>query len=210
MSGRCAAPHRALLLLFTMDDSNTGVAPMSLLRGRSRLDAKADVDRAFEVLYETCFDRVYALARWQLGDADAARDIASQTFLKAYEGRDRAPSGEAMTLWLFRIARNTIIDYLRVHRRRALKTTSIDERVDVAAEQSDGPEASVHRREQRVLLLKALDVLPERDRAMLALKFGAQRTNREICRILDMSEGAVAMRLLRALRKLRAEFGDLT
>lgn len=191
-----------------MDDPNTSVAPLPLIRSHSRLEAAADRDQAFEVLYETCFDRIYALARWQLGDADAAEDVVSQTFLKAYQGRHRAPAGEAMTLWLFRIARNTIIDYLRVHRRRAVRTTSIEELLETA-DTGEGPEQAAHRSERRTQLLKAVGALPERDRAVLGLKFGAQRTNREICRILELSEGAVAMRLFRALRRLRDVIGDM-
>ena len=189
-----------------MDDHNITAAPLPFA-GSAHAEA-ADPDAAFEALYQASFARVYALARWQLGDPDAAQDVVSQTFLKAFEHRRRAPSGEGMTLWLFRIARNTVIDYLRVHRRRAGHTTSIDELAE-PIDAGDSPEAAAARRERRAQLLRALAELPERDRAVLALKFGAQRTNREICRILDLSEGAVAMRLLRALRRLRQECGDM-
>jgi RNA polymerase sigma factor (sigma-70 family) len=51
--------------------------------------------------------------------------------------------------------------------------------------------------------------LPERDRTLLALKFSARRTNREIAGILSVSEGAVSMRLLRALRRLRDHLQEL-
>jgi RNA polymerase sigma-70 factor (ECF subfamily) len=189
-----------------MDDHNITAAPLAFA-GRAHADA-ADQDAAFEALYQASFARVYAMARWQLGDADAAQDVVSQTFLKAFEHRRRAPAGEGMTLWLFRIARNTVIDYLRVHRRRASHTTSLDELVE-PADAGESPEGAAGRRERRAHLLRALAELPERDRAVLALKFGAQRTNREVSQILDLSEGAVSMRLLRALRRLRQECGDM-
>ena len=54
-----------------------------------------------------------------------------------------------------------------------------------------------------MLLLSVMSELDKDDQTVLGLKFTAQQTNREIAAILDLTEGAVSMRLLRALRRLR-------
>ena len=64
--------------------------------------------------------------------------------------------------------------------------------------------------ERRVIAIRpgGASGLPESDRELLALKFIAHHTNREIAVVLEISEAAVAMRLLRALRKLRKQLQD--
>jgi RNA polymerase sigma-70 factor (ECF subfamily) len=58
-------------------------------------------------------------------------------------------------------------------------------------------------------MIRVIGTLSDDDRTMLALKFGGHRTNREIAAIMDLSEGAVSMRLLRALRRLRDQLQEM-
>jgi RNA polymerase sigma factor (sigma-70 family) len=71
------------------------------------------------------------------------------------------------------------------------------------------PEALYAAKERQARLLRAMSAMCVDDRMLLSLKFTAQRTNREVADILGISEAAVSMRLLRALRRLRERLADL-
>lgn len=161
----------------------------------------------FAKFYAAAFPRVYAFVRSQVGNAEAAQEIVGRTFLKAYRHREKAPGGDRSIVWVFRIAHNVLIDYRRVEGRRDAANVSIEELSEFADGIAD-PEAAYAARERHALLLKVMSELDEDDRTILALKFAAQRMNREIGEILHISEAAVSMRLLRALRRLRKRLAE--
>jgi RNA polymerase sigma-70 factor (ECF subfamily) len=104
--------------------------------------------------------------------------------------------------WIFRVAHTTLIDYWRVEKRRESASLALDEIAELTAE-SENPEAACERKQRSAHILKVMNGLSDDDQMLLALKFVAQRTNHEIAGILSLSEGAVSMRLFRALRRLR-------
>lgn len=156
----------------------------------------------FETLYEAAFPRVYAFVRYQVSRTETAQEIVSRVFLKAYRHRHKIPAGDSGTHWVFRIAHTTLIDYWRVEGRRERANVPVQELSDLPAT-STTPEADYQRRQEVSALLQVMSDLSYDDRAMLALKFSADRTNRDIASILNLTEAAVSMRLLRALRRLR-------
>ena len=166
------------------------------------------VDAAFTALYEAHFSRVYALVRAQVLSTSDAHDLVGRIFLKAYAGWRRAPRGEEAVWWLFRIARTTLIDYRRVEGRRASVRASLDDVAEIRDNAAD-PEAGYSAKERGTLLLEVVGRLDANSRMLLNLKFTARRTNREIAGILRISEAAVSMRLMRALRRLRDELTTL-
>lgn len=157
---------------------------------------------AFETLYAAAFPKVYAFLRCQVATTETAQELVSRAFLKAYRHREKAPPGDAAMQWMFRIAHNTLIDYWRVERRHERASLPIQEMTELPAA-SPNPEAAYERKQQLSDLLQVIGDLADEDRALLALKFVAHRTNREIAGILRLSEAAVSMRLLRSLRRLR-------
>jgi RNA polymerase sigma-70 factor (ECF subfamily) len=128
--------------------------------------------------------------------------------VKAYRrwGNERCDHGTV--LWLFRTARTTLIDYWRGEGQRERVTVSADELEDVPARNSD-PEAGFAAKERQALVQQTISDLGRDDRMLLALKFAGERTNREVAAILTISEAAVSMRLLRALRALRERLRNL-
>lgn len=156
----------------------------------------------FEALYATAFSKVYAFIRCQVANTETAQELVSRIFLKAYRHRAKAPVGDAAIPWVFRIAHTTLIDYWRVERPRERASLPIQEIAELPAASID-PEAAYERKRQMIDMLQVVSDLADDDRTMLALKFAADRTNREIAVILNISEGAVSMRLLRSLRRLR-------
>jgi RNA polymerase sigma-70 factor (ECF subfamily) len=167
-------------------------------------DAPAADHASFEALYATAFPKVYGYMRCQVACADIAQELVSRVFFKVYRHWQHAPAEPAVMQWVFRIARNTLIDYWRTDKRRATASLSIEDVGTLRAPSRD-PEAEYQSRQRRSDVIRALADLPESDSELLALKFIAHRTNREIAVVLEISEAAVAMRLLRALRRLRKE-----
>ncbi len=157
----------------------------------------------FEQLYVIAFPKVYAFIRSQVRTVETAQDIVGRIFLKAYQHYAKAPADGAALVWLFRIAHTVLIDHWRVDGRRDSSNISIEDLSDISETKSN-PEAAYSLKERKGLLLSAIQELGRDDRALLDLKFNAQQTNREIAAILDLREAAVSMRLLRALRRVRA------
>jgi RNA polymerase sigma-70 factor (ECF subfamily) len=168
----------------------------------------ADV-AAFEQLYDSTFPKVYGFIRSQVATTETAQELVSRVFLKAYRYQTRAPRGEAALNWIFRIAHTTLIDYWRVERRRERASLPIDDIVELPAVAVRNPEAAYERKRQLSDLLHVVNDLADDDRAMLAMKFAAHRTNRDIAVILNLSEGAVSMRLVRSLKRLRARLESM-
>ena len=182
-------------------------ASLGLFASRALADVER-LDSAFDELYRAAWPKVYSFVRCQVRDAQIAQELAGRVFFKAYVNRARAPSGPAAILWIFRIAHNTVIDHWRVEQRREPVRLSLDELADVPSRGLD-PEAAYVIKERQALVIRAMGELDAPERSLLALKFAAQRTNREIAAILDLSEAAISMRLLRALRRVRRRLRDL-
>lgn len=137
--------------------------------------------------------RVYAYVAYRVGDGYAAEDIASETFERALRYRDSFdPRRGDPASWLIGIARRCIADAAL---RRDLPT---DELPEIAIE---GHEEGAVR---RIELAAAVAHLDERDRELVALRFGGDLTARQIGELLDMRTNAVEVALHRALAKLRA------
>lgn len=166
------------------------------------------MDGTFVQFYEVAFPRVYAFIRSHVASMQVAQDIAGRVFLKAYQHRAKLPVGEEGMLWAFRVARTTLIDHWRVENRRESVSISLEELADVPTALAD-PEALYLTKERSARLLRVIGELDEEERLVLTLKFTAQCMNREIGAILGLAPGAVSMRLLRALRRLRARLLEL-
>lgn len=167
-------------------------------------------DEAFTHLYQAAFSRMYAFVRAQINDTAAAEEITGRVFLKAYLHRHRLPDGDAAMQWLFRVAHNTLIDYVRVEGRRQRASVPLGDIHHLAHERQADPEAQYAAKERATLVFRAMAALDEPERTLLALKFVADRTNLQIAEILGISPGAVSMRALRALERLRRMVAEMS
>jgi RNA polymerase sigma-70 factor, ECF subfamily len=157
-----------------------------------------DADTAFDRLYRSSRDDVYAYAAGLLRDPAAAEEVTATAFERAYRKRTRfdANRGSARA-WLFGIARNAALDELR---RRGRQAALAGDPVDVAsAQSSEEPEDG----ELRVVLSGALEQLDARERELIALKFFAGLSNAEIARVIRISESNAGTKLHRVVNKLR-------
>lgn len=159
---------------------------------------------SFDSTYRLVLPRIYAYMRHQVATADTAQELVSRVFFKVYKHWQRAPAEPATIPWILRIARNTLIDYWRTDKRRDAACLPIDGFESLRTLSFD-PETRLRRQQRRSDVIRAIHDLPEVDRELVSMKFAAHLTNREIAAMLSISEAAVSMRLLRALRRLRAQ-----
>ena len=153
----------------------------------------------WDALYADQLPRVYNYFRYRVGDGAVAEDLTSLTFEKAWVARNRYRRDlAAFSTWLMSIARNVAIDHYR--RRRDHAPLEMAEHVAGG----DDPHREVERRETFERLARLLNELPERDRELVSLKYGAELTNRAIARQLKLTETNVGTLLHRAVQKLRA------
>ena len=167
-----------------------------LLLGLVKSASKVD----FEAVYRTELPRVYNFFRYRLGDDQTAEDLTAETFEKAWRHRERYRHDLAsFSTWLFTIARRVATDHFRKWRptlpldqvEGSIHTQSIE---DTAQERTEFAQLSV-------LLAR----LAERERELVALKYGAGLTNRAIARISGLSESNVSTILSRVTHQLRAQ-----
>lgn len=152
---------------------------------------------AFEDLYRSSRDDVYAYVATLVRDRVAAEDVTALAFERAYRRRAsfRRERGSERA-WLFGIARNAALDELR--RRRRLAPLLVEPESAPEHDREDAEQAI-----RRVAVRSALAGLPGRDRELIALKFHAGLRNAEIARVLGMSETNAGTMLHRAIERLR-------
>jgi RNA polymerase sigma-70 factor (ECF subfamily) len=156
----------------------------------------------WEAVYREEMPRVFNYFRYRGFERSTAEDLTSATFEKAWRARDRyRRERAAISTWLLAIARNVAID----HFRRSRSEVPLD--VEVAGDE-ETPEAAALRAGQSHRLTEMLRDLPERERELLALKYGADATNRAIATITGLSESNVGTILHRTVVSLRARWDD--
>ena len=157
----------------------------------------------WDALYELELPRIYNFFRYRVGDGPEAEDLTSTTFEKAWRARHRYRRDLAsFRTWLYAIARNVAIDHFRQKRDHA----SLDEAEGVAA--GETPEDAAVRRSEVARLSHLLSLLPDRERELLSLKYGAGLTNRAIARMTGLSESNVGTIVHRTVALLRAGWNE--
>ena len=157
----------------------------------------------WEASFTEQLPRIYNFFRYRVGPGVVAEDLTAATFEKAWGARSRYRKDRAaFGTWLFAVARNVAVDYFRGTK----NTVPLDE----AAELSGGPnpEDLAERRSDEDRLGRLLARRSERERELLALKYGAECTNRDIARVTGLSESNVGSILHRAVRALRADWDE--
>lgn len=159
--------------------------------------------RDFDAWFRDHRETVYRYVRFRVATRERAEDITSDVFLKALRALHRYDPGRSSPrTWLLRIARNCVTDHLRALRRRGSLHVSLDRAPDLASG-APSQEERILRQEQVNRLLNAVATLLEKDQEILSLRYGAGLRNTEIAATLDISCNVVAVRLHRALGRLR-------
>lgn len=145
----------------------------------------------FERMFRAEYPRLVALGVAMTGSTEVARDLAQETMARAYAHFDTVAAAGAPSAWLRRVMSNLLIDH---HRRRGSERVALDRIARrPVAEASMPSESRFH---------ELLAVLPERQRAVVALYYADDLSIEEIAEVLDVAQGTVKALLWKARRRL--------
>jgi len=152
-------------------------------------------------IYLDLAPRVYNYFRYRLGRESEVEDLTARTFEKAWVARERYRRDLAgFSTWLFTIAQNLIVDHYRSRRNHV----SIDLAVNVTTDEI--AQSNLERQSDLSRLASLTRELPPRERELLALKYGAGISNRDIAGLTGLTESNVGSILHRLVQNLRARW----
>jgi len=160
----------------------------------------------WKAVYDDLLPRLFHYFCYRTGDADAAEELTALTLETAWEkcGRYQKQLG-AFNVWVFGIARKTAAQYFRTHR----VLLPLESAINTPAPGMVEEETQKNLAFERVCSLLA--EFPDRERELVALKYGADLTNREIAHLRGLSEsnvGTIVSRVITKLRKVWEEEND--
>jgi RNA polymerase sigma-70 factor (ECF subfamily) len=165
--------------------------------------AKAGDAEAFGRLFDHYHERVYRYVAARVRRPSDAEDLAQLVFVKALEALPRYEQrGVPFGGWLFRLARNVVIDHIRTNREHV----ELDELAERPGRDA-GPEAQLLARLEMDAVAAALERLTEEQRDAIALRFFAGLSAREAAEAMGKQEGTVRGIQFRAIAALRRHLG---
>ena len=148
----------------------------------------------FHELYSRYADDVYRFAHWMSGNPDDARDITSETFVRAFTAPNE-PRMDSVKAYLFTIARN-------LHRKQWRRASRHDPLDEALPDPASPPDEVAAQRDEFQQALVAMQSLPELDRTVLLLRAEEELSYQDIAAMTGLSVTAAKVRVFRARAKL--------
>jgi RNA polymerase sigma-70 factor (ECF subfamily) len=159
-------------------------------------------NKDFETLAVPLLDGLYNFARWLSGDADEARDLVQETFVKSLKGFSSFREGTNFRAWMYRILRNTFLTSRTGLERRNTQQEDEEGLAEISISQ-ETPEVALIRRADTELVQAAIAHLPPAFREVVLLADLEEMKYQEIAEALDIPIGTVMSRLARARKQIR-------
>lgn len=162
--------------------------------------------KAFESLVQMHEMKIYNLALRMTGNPEDAQDLAQEAFLTAFRRLGEFRMESRFSTWMYRLASNLCIDFLRREKRRKTISYPLEDWEGQAPDIPDhrhDPHAELERAEQRRMLEAGLCKLSPEHRQILILREISGLTYDEIGAILGLESGTVKSRIARARLRLR-------
>jgi RNA polymerase sigma-70 factor (ECF subfamily) len=183
------------------------------------LDVKAGDEQSFALLLQRYRSPLVNFLYRMVRNREQAEDLAQEVFLRVYRARQEYVPSAKFTTWLFRIATNLALNSVRDNRYRHMEI-SLDAPVSAGAEADDErpldvadrhPDIEQHLIEEarKKMVRRAIEKLPEKQRAAVLLHKYQDLDYSEIAKVLSCSESALKSLLFRAYESLRIELAPL-
>ena len=141
---------------------------------------------AFAQLYEEHFDKIYRYVTLKIGNETEAEDMTQQVFLNALKSISSFKwKGIPFSAWLFRIAHNQVVDYLRSKKRT---TVPLDESL---VSNDNNPQLLTEQKLDIEQLILATEKLTEAQRDVISLRFAGELSIAQVAKAMGKSQGAV-------------------
>jgi RNA polymerase sigma-70 factor (ECF subfamily) len=162
-------------------------------------DRSSRLDVPFEEMYRQHAPRIYSLACRMAGSPEDGEDLLQEIFLQAYRKLDSFKGDSALGTWLYRLALNHCLDYVRSRQAKMKKATeSLD------ATQTWEPSSRRDTPIARLDLDRALEKLPDGCREAFVLHDIEGFDHKEVAKLLNIAEGTSKSQVFKARLKLRA------
>jgi RNA polymerase sigma-70 factor, ECF subfamily len=176
-------------------------------------EALRGIQPAYKQLMKKYHDPIFNLIYRIVHNREQVEDLTQETFVKAFASLQNFNEEFAFSTWLYKIATNSTIDYIR---KRKLDTFSIDKPVgleegDFRFELPDTtfePDKSIIQRQRASIIEEAINSLPEKYRRVIILRHTEERDYAEIAKILNLPIGTVKAHIFRARELLNKYLRD--
>jgi len=165
--------------------------------------AKDGDQKAYAELMQRYKDSIYFMALKMVNNKDDAMDLTVETFGKAFENLEKYKPDFAFSTWLFRIATNNCIDFIRKKKLNVVSLHTLSEEdgdekhMQVPADVLNPEESSIKKQESEKLK-NIVEQLPVRYRKLIILRYYDEQSYEEIAQQLDIPLGTVKAQLFRA------------
>lgn len=170
-------------------------------------------EQAYKQLVEKYERALYFHVLKMIKNKEQVNDLVQEAFVKAFDNLNTYSTNYAFSTWLYRIATNHTIDYLR---KKKLKTLSIDEPVKTRdgemqmqlEDESAGTDRNIIRKQRRDMVQDAIEDLPPKYRKVIQMRHMEEKSYQEIADVLDLPLGTVKAHIFRARELLYKALKD--
>lgn len=162
---------------------------------------------AFRVLVDRYKNQIFTVILRIVQNPSDAEDLAQEAFIKAFKNLSSYDPSYPFITWLFKIAHNTSIDFMRARKPEAVSINDDDNPIDLE-ELGQPLEGAMESVLQQAFLEKLLAALPPLYREALALRHKDGLDVNEIAEVLQIPEGTAKIRLFRAREMLRKKMAE--
>lgn len=176
-------------------------------------EAVGGSEQAYKGLVDKYERAIYFHILKMIRDQDQVEDLVQETFVKAFDNLNSYNTDYAFSTWLYRIATNHTIDYLR---KKKLKTLSIDEPVKTREgdmqmqlpDESAGTDRNIIRKQRQKMVQQEIENLPPKYRRVIQMRHMEEKSYQEIAEVLDLPLGTVKAHIFRARELLYKALKD--
>lgn len=157
----------------------------------------------FDLIYKAYHQKVYDFVLKRVSDRHTAEDLTSAIFEKIVKAIDDFQwQGITVSAWIFRVARNAVIDYYRKSNKDKGRI-SLDKVSNFIESKGESALEVLEEREDQVMLYNAIREFKDEDQYLIYYKYFEDLNNKKIAELMEMSETNIGTRLHRIRKKLK-------